>query len=118
VLFVQIRRFRCVNDACPQRTFGELLPDIAHPRARQTDRLQSWHRALALTLGANPGARLATRTGMPVGVTTLLRRLREVAPEPSSDPRVLGGDDWAWRKGSYYGTILCDLERERRHDPV
>ncbi|WP_236601511.1 transposase [Ktedonobacter sp. SOSP1-52] len=30
-------------------------------------------------------------------------------------PRVLGLDDWAWRKGRHYGTILCDLER---HTPV
>ncbi len=28
-------------------------------------------------------------------------------------PRVLGIDDWAWRKGQRYGTILCDLELGR-----
>jgi transposase len=28
-------------------------------------------------------------------------------------PRVLGIDDWAWRKGHHYGTILCDLEKRK-----
>jgi len=57
---------------------------------------------------------MATRTGMPVGATTLLRRVREVDLDPPLPPRVLGVDDWAWRKGSHYDTILCDLERGRR----
>ena len=76
ILRVHVRRFRCVNDACPRRTFGEPLPRIARCRARHTERLRSSHHAIALALGGNPGARLATRTGMPVGGTTLLRRIR------------------------------------------
>ncbi|OOG74757.1 hypothetical protein B0E45_04980 [Sinorhizobium sp. A49] len=28
-------------------------------------------------------------------------------------PRIVGIDDWAWRKGQRYGTIVCDLERNR-----
>ena len=55
---------------------------------------------------------MAARIGMPVGATTLLRRIRDL--DPPLPPRVLGVDDWAWRKGSHYGTILCDLERGRR----
>jgi transposase len=116
ILFVHIRRFRCGNDACSRRTFGERLPDMARPRARHTDRLRSVHHAIALAQGGNPGAHLATRIGMPVGATTLLRRLRAVDLDPPLPPRVLGVDDWAWRKGSHYGTILCDLERRRRID--
>ena len=57
---------------------------------------------------------MATRIGMPVGATTLLRRIREADLDPPLPPRVLGVDDWAWRKGQSYGTILCDLERGRR----
>jgi transposase len=27
--------------------------------------------------------------------------------------RVAGVDDWAWRKGTTYGTIIVDLERQQ-----
>ena len=47
---------------------------------------------------------------------TLLRRIRQL-PLPSATPvRILGVDDWAFRKGHTYGTILCDLERRRPVD--
>jgi hypothetical protein len=36
---------------------------------------------------------------VPVGATTLLHRIHEVVPDPVPEVRVLGVDDWAWRKG-------------------
>ena len=56
------------------------------------------------------------RLGMPVSDTTILAGLRKHARARSESiavaaVHVAGGDDWAWRKGSNYGTIIVDLER-------
>ena len=56
------------------------------------------------------------RLGMPVSDTTILAGLRKRARARSESSavaavHVAGVDDWAWRKGSNYGTIIVDLER-------
>ena len=53
------------------------------------------------------------RLGMPVSDDTILRQLkRQVAARGApTNVRVAGIDDWSWRKGSAYGTIVVDLER-------
>jgi transposase len=55
--------------------------------------------------------RLTTRIGLPVSNDTLLRWLKKCAQPATAEPRVIGIDEWATRKGRTYGTIVVDLER-------
>lgn len=108
---LQTRRFFCFTSVCSRRIFAERLPETAAHYARRTLRLSTALDAISLALGGEAGARLAGRLGMTVSADTLLRRLLAGTPAaPTVAPRVLAVDDWAWRKGQVYGTILMDLE--------
>jgi transposase len=68
---------------------------------------------LGLALGGRPAARFARRLMAPVSNDTLLRTVRRHGRSSFTAPRVIGIDDWAWRRNHRYGTIICDLERRR-----
>ena len=60
--------------------------------------------------GGEAGARLGKKLGYPGSADTILRLVKQdLLPTPSS-PRVVGIDDWSWKRGLRYGTLICDLE--------
>jgi transposase len=108
------RRFRCLVTDCRQRIFAERLETaVARPFARRTSRLEGLVHHLGLALGGRPGQSFARRLLLPVSKDTLLRTVRRHASQSAIAPRVIGIDDWAWKRGHRYGTIVCDLERRR-----
>ena len=115
-LRVRVRRFFCANDACPRKIFAERLTGVAQEAAQRTNRQRNALTAIALALGGEAGARLATPLGMPVSPDTLLRSVRGLPEAELPVPTVLGVDDWAIHKGLTSGTILVDLERHRPLD--
>ena len=110
-LQVAVRRFVCPQLNCPRRIFAERLPGFAAPWARTTDRLCQAQADIGSSLGGEAGSRLAARLAMTTSPDTLLRRVKRLKNESAPPPRVVGIDDWAWRKGQRYGTIVVDLER-------
>ncbi len=115
-LRVQVRKFFCENPGCPRRIFSERLAGIAAVFARRTERQRTALLAIAVALGGEAGARLATNLGYVVSPDTLLRLIRQAPETAAATPTMLGVDDWAIHKGLTYGTILVDLERRRPVD--
>jgi len=112
---LRVRRFFCLNRHCPRRIFAERLPDLVDPHGRRSQPLRTALRRVGLAVGARAGARLAAPLGMPIGARSLLRVVHS-APLPTTEvARVIAIDDWAWRKGQRYGTVIVDLER---HQPI
>ena len=112
---LKARRFRCRNPACGRKVFVERLPEVALPHARQTHRLADIVRLIGFVVGGLPGSRLLARLAIETSDDTVLRRvkMRPLSHGIDEPIRSLGVDDWAWRKGQDYGTILVDLERHR-----
>ncbi len=109
VLKLTVRKFHCHTADCPRKIFAERFPDFLKAFARMTDRLHEALLSLGCATGGKAGARLAPQIGICVTPTTLLRHMHALPLAPVASVSHIGIDDFAWKKGHRYGTILVNL---------
>ena len=108
IVKMQASRWRCLNGECERRTFTDQLPEIVCTYARRTQQIAELVPLIGHGTGGRPGERFdeAPRHAGQRRHHPTVARLRA-----KTTVRVAGIDDWSWRKGRTYGTIIVDLER-------
>jgi transposase len=108
-LVLRVRKFRCDTTDCPRRVFAERLTPFIEPWARMTTRLSQTIEAIGLATSGELGSRFAPRLGIVTSPTTILHRTMKLSPQRSGPVSQLGIDDWSFRRGRQFGTILVNL---------
>lgn len=109
-LLVLVRRFFCENEACRRKIFAERLPELTSVYARRTTRSKEQLAEFGFALGGNAAAALSTQLGLKSSRMTILRILRNEPVSAPQTPQLLGVDEFAYRRGKSYDTILVNLE--------
>ncbi len=105
------RRLCCTKSTCTQKIFVERLPDLCHPQAQRTKRLQKALGELGLKVGGQAGADLGSEHGISGSRETSLRLVHQAEPPALPEPHIMGLDAWAWKRRQRCGTLICDLEQ-------
>jgi transposase len=115
-LVLTVRKFSCRNPYCPRKVFAERFPAFVEPWARMTIRHYEQITSIGLATCGKGGVRLAARLGIHTTRQTILRRIMELPDRSAGSVLYLGIDDFSFRRGHWFGTILVDLESHRPVD--
>jgi hypothetical protein len=108
-----VKKFFCCKTSCQRKIFTERLPDLIETSSRLTKRLRNAVQAIGFATCGKGGERLSCKLGITISDTTLLWSLSLVPVPEIGKVHIIGIDDFAWRKGQRYGSIIVDLQSHK-----
>jgi len=112
-LILHVCKFFCDVTTCARKIFTERLAPFIHPCARVTTRLFQAVENIGLATSGMLGARLGDRLGMQTSWMTMIRRIMARPCAPVEQVVQLGIDDFSFRRGRKFGTILVDMQSRK-----
>lgn len=109
-LLMSQRRYFCGNEECKVDIFTE-RNDFVSPYFQFTERCRKYMLKVAALVSCEAASKILAYQGIKVSGDTLINMLKVAGKAPQNKTvRKIGVDDWAYRKGQKYGTLICDLE--------
>ena len=101
--------YYCTNEDCEVAVFAESYGGFIGKSDRMTDRLEDFIRTLAMETNCEGAAAICKELGIRTSGDTIIRILRKLVDMPVAEcSDTIGVDDFAYRKGQTYCTVICN----------
>lgn len=109
-LKLHVRKFFCENINCIRKIFTERFEHQLISYGRSFERLNKQLLSMGLELGGNVAHRIIKLSFVKISASTILRLIVKCPIPTIKLPKIIGVDDWAFKKRLKCGTIIVDLE--------
>ena len=110
IITFEARKFFCHNPYCHRKTFAEQPGDEVFRYRRRTRRCEMAVTQHGLKCSSESARKLLSATGVCLSGDTILRDIHRISVPERREVKEIGVDDWAFRKGVTYGSIIVSLE--------